>query len=842
MALHEVQLKGYSVRPGNLSLGTFDSYGIEQLHVTADDSWDGLDILAVFHAPNGDAKKVVVGADGMLNVPPEATAKQAGNGRIVFVGLAENVQRITVDMGYNTKTHSDIEGDNPGVPTPDVVQQILENSNHAVSIATAAQVSAENARLAAEDAAKKAGEESGGAAYSAVAAKKSAEDAAASSKIAAGKAEASASSANVANESAKASQAAQSSAESSAQSAAKSARAAADSAASIVGAQEQSAASAYAARNFAQQAKKDSDSAAESASASKEAATQAIENNTSAADSAANAEAAKTAAAESATAAAKSAADANRTANSIKDSMTQIAANKEAVSQLKEDTTALQKRQNVLVGSETGNPIAVDDAFAAQLCGLTAYGKSTQGNTTGAQLFDVSNADVVHMYIANSGIGNYIDNYSVIIPIKPSTSYTISEKNNKVFRVAITEEYPVEAALTLFKDATTIYKNTTTPNNLPNGNFLMIQLYGNFTNTPDFSGLMLNEGTTTKPWEPYTGGKPSPSLDYPQEIKSAGDSGSVVVKVTGKNLFYEQEFQEYFINSAGNTVGLDTGNVSCVLQVVTGAKYYVTRNKIGTKFRVAVVDKLPTSGNPVTPSSGINADSKRQAEISATSKYMVIQCEDEAAFSGLMVSLDSSTTYSPYHEQLLTLPTPNGLPGIPVTSGGNYTDQNGQQWICDEVDLGRGVKVQRVYKVDVDGENVKFEQAGDYANLLPRGLPNALYSNGQKIYAISTFTSLSWFFNTANGQFLYLIATNISDQINTSCKKQLGKIYYALATPIETPLTPAEIAAYKALTAYAPDTVVQASDDAGIKLDYQRDVNLVVKNLEDAIASMTTTT
>lgn len=64
---------------------------------------------------------------------------------------------------------------------------------------------------------------------------------------------------------------------------------------------------------------------------------------------------------------------------------------------------------------------------------------------------------------------------------------------------------------------------------------------------------------------------------------------------------------------------------------------------------------------------------------------------------------------------------------------------------------------------------------------------------------------------------------------------------YALATPIETPLTPAEIAAYKALTAYAPDTVVQASDGAGVGLDYQRDVNLVVKNLEDAIASMTTT-
>lgn len=162
-------------------------------------------------------------------------------------------------------------------------------------------------------------------------------------------------------------------------------------------------------------------------------------------------------------------------------------------------------------------------------------------------------------------------------------------------------------------------------------------------------------------------------------------------------------------------------------------------------------------------------------EISATSKYMVIQCEDEAAFSELMVSLDSSTAYSPYREQLLTLPTPTGLPGIPVTSGGNYTDQNGQQWVCDEVDLGRCVKVQRIDKGAFDSTKTLAEQSA------------------------------------------------------------------ILATPIETPLTPAEIAAYKALTAYGPDTVVQAGDGAGVKLDYQRDVNIAIKNLEDAVASMTTT-
>lgn len=125
--------------------------------------------------------------------------------------------------------------------------------------------------------------------------------------------------------------------------------------------------------------------------------------------------------------------------------------------------------------------------------------------------------------------------------------------------------------------------------------------------------------------------------------------------------------------------------------------------------------------------------------------------------------------------QTLTLPTPNGLPGIPVTSGGNYTDPGGQRWVCDEVDLERGVKVQRVDKAAFDSTKTLAEQ-------------NAI-----------------------------------------------------LATPVEAPLTPDELTAYKALTTYAPNTVVQAADGAGVKLDYQKDVNIAIKNLEDAIASMTTT-
>ena len=209
--------------------------------------------------------------------------------------------------------------------------------------------------------------------------------------------------------------------------------------------------------------------------------------------------------------------------------------------------------------------------------------------------------------------------------------------------------------------------------------------------------------------------------------------------------------------------------------------------------------------------------------------------------------------------QTLTLSTPNGLPGIPVKSDGNYTDPQGQQWVCDEVDLERGVRVQRVGKAEIKRVDVSKD-------------PKWYDANKSYSYEVTLFTSFflnnpafqaaepcnRFIMKTFNGFYNHGIETgglsnqnyavfNISKTLGICTTAEEFKawfnenvvLYKILATPIETPLTPDEIAAYKALTAYGPDTVVQASDGAGIKLDYQRDVNLVVKNLEDAIASMT---
>ena len=61
------------------------------------------------------------------------------------------------------------------------------------------------------------------------------------------------------------------------------------------------------------------------------------------------------------------------------------------------------------------------------------------------------------------------------------------------------------------------------------------------------------------------------------------------------------------------------------------------------------------------------------------------------------------------------------------------------------------------------------------------------------------------------------------------------KIQYVLATPIETPLTPEEIAAYKSLHTYSGTTVVTNDSGAGMSLTYTVDTK---KYIDEKIAAI----
>ena len=172
----------------------------------------------------------------------------------------------------------------------------------------------------------------------------------------------------------------------------------------------------------------------------------------------------------------------------------------------------------------------------------------------------------------------------------------------------------------------------------------------------------------------------------------------------------------------------------------------------------------------------------------------------------------------------LTLQTPNALPGIPVTSGGNYTDENGQRWVCDEMDLARGVYLQRVTKFKLTSSMrwTKFGNKVDryfytFNGINTAGVLCTHFSaaiNGETVGGIATSNGTTIGFAYAEK------GTTTVDDFKAFLDANEVYVWTSLATPVETALSAAAISTYKALTTYAPTTVISASGVSGLAATY----------------------
>lgn len=181
-------------------------------------------------------------------------------------------------------------------------------------------------------------------------------------------------------------------------------------------------------------------------------------------------------------------------------------------------------------------------------------------------------------------------------------------------------------------------------------------------------------------------------------------------------------------------------------------------------------------------------------------------------------SIDITVSDGADQSQKLSIQTPNGLPGIPVDSGGNFTDETGQQWVCDKVDFEKGVYVQQVGKVIIDGTTLSFEAKADslFWNLPGDSAPHVVGPYSPTL--ITHFPSDVFQFN-ATYDFMFAIPGRMSvyfetvDDLNQFCVKENSKgnpltVYYVYDEPQETPLSAEELAAYAALRTYDGTTVV----------------------------------
>ena len=390
-----------------------------------------------------------------------------------------------------------------------------------------------------------------------------------------------------------------------------------------------------------------------------------------------------------------------------------------------------------------------------RLPSLSIYGKTTQRTTTGVQLipmpYKITGTTAVGVTAEVKGDGSVkctgsaassayfvlyggyaVDATPIPDWLVEGETYTISGGTEKV-----------GVALFLYKDDGTAWQRVGFPKTtfvMPSGYaYIGIFVYvptGNTVNETVYP--MLNAGSTAFEYEPYSGGQPSPSPDYPQELVSPGDGGSIVVSVTGEN-----------------------------------------------------------------------------------------------------------------DAQSMTIATPNGLPGIPVTSGGNYTDANGQQWVCDEIDLARGVYIQRCGHYIFNGS----EQWTGIVISTVNGTPyvRTPVARSKKEYDTDILCNLGKGQRWVGPQYTLFIngyesfavggdalrGAETLEEFKEIIAENPIELVYQLETPIETPLSEEELAAYAALHTYRNNTTVYNDASAHMELEYVMDAK---KYIDSLIAGGSSTT
>ena len=390
--------------------------------------------------------------------------------------------------------------------------------------------------------------------------------------------------------------------------------------------------------------------------------------------------------------------------------------------------------------------------------------------------------------------------------------------------------------------------------------------------------IQIEEGETATPWMPYF----EPYIEsYPQPLVSIGDDGGVDVNVHVKNLF--DKSMTPVIKTGASAAQLDTGvrvtasstisnsfvRYDLGIQVVPG-KVYTLSAKIkesADNFGCARLGVIDENGNEKkaayayanTPTRSIIASDDMAGCVLRLTLYSnngssgTPVVGDYVDYTDIQVEIsDAPTPYEPYKPiQTLTIPTPNGLPAVPASENGNYTDSSGQQWICDEVDFVKGLYVQRCGKIVYDGTEEWGMHTGTnnetFTNLIPEGKHGGSYKSNLVCSHASIVTS-SWdkvenagkFASSSSVimQFGY-IASKGTYGSKDAWKSYLAEQYangtpitviYELAEPIETPLSDEQIAAYKALHTHYPSTSIHNSDNAHMVVDYVADTKNYVDN------------
>ena len=519
-------------------------------------------------------------------------------------------------------------------------------------------------------------------------------------------------------------------------------------------------------------------------------------------------------------------------------------------------------RAGAIVCEVEGSAITVKDASNMAIQGLRVFGKTTQVETTGAQLANFEDRT------DSKGVTSTFSNDTLSVSGDGSTAYQYVRidianfvKNNpgknlylsyeSVTAATILDGSVAQINLTL-TDGTSRYTTIITkdleriayaiPTDVSNIASAALAVYSTNNATPKSNRVtiikpMLNFGTEALPYETYSNGVASPSPAFPQELVSLESA----VTVAGKNLVPPSTgtISAQGITSTPTSEGtvLLTGTATQEISRVVSQNFLLQPGKY--TLSVAGINKidgnkdrvyLNAADNSGTIVNYVMVDKPVVFEIkSSTVVRTAIVFAPGSTYENKVVRIqlevgDTATDHELYKDSK-AIENAHLLHGIPVTTGGNYTDENGQQWICDEVDFERGVYVQRIGREIFTQDDILSYQTNTIR--LRKDLKSINQSkawcNVTNNYVYNATLDVVHFYVTGSNAWVFV-------PIDYDLSSNLVELLYQFATPIETPLTETEIAAYHALHTYKPNTTILNDSGAHMKVEYAADTKLYIDN------------
>lgn len=367
-------------------------------------------------------------------------------------------------------------------------------------------------------------------------------------------------------------------------------------------------------------------------------------------------------------------------------------------------------------------------------------------------------------------------------------------------------------------------------------------------------------------------GTPTPTA--PIDLVNIGDSGSITLNVGGKNLFRDNRTSTAAYTNNGITFttnadgtftanGTNSSSSRSSMIITQGSRWLYL--PVGTYTINSGLNNrdgyFQLSHNDTPVSTGSSAYYAYDTPITFTFEkpkwcWIAIcivagKTVDNLVFKPQIEVGTVATEYEQYTQpQTLTINTPNGLPGIPVSKGGNYTDSTGQQWIADEIDLDRGYYIQRLNTITIDGTagayNTSVEMfmmaIDDAAKLtnknniaLCNGYPYGPYANAEM--PDNTFKLHYTSGNDKTQVYIKNAIYKSTAEWQAALLEKPLTIIYQLEIPVGTELTAAEIAAYKEMYSQYPNTTITTDSNAGIAATYIADTKLYIDKKFNELAT-----